>query len=152
MLQPRRCIRSTSLIPPLPACHLHYTTRIAKWDIALAETRALGYTEISEYLHYQKYRKEKPVDETVRVRQRGTLTLPASLREKYGIEPGDTFRLVDLDGVFVLTPMVPMVPELAREIERARLEAGLDTRELLAGLREQREQYFRERYGDAETS
>jgi len=92
------------------------------------------------------------VDETVRVRQRGTLTLPASLREKYGIEPGDTFRLVDLDGVFVLTPIVPMMPELAREIERARLEAGLDTRELLAGLRDQREQYFRERYGDAETS
>lgn len=92
------------------------------------------------------------MDETVRVRQRGTLTLPASLREKYGIEPGDMFRLVDLDGVFVLTPVVPMVPELAREIERARLEAGLDTRELLAGLREQREQYFRERYGDTETS
>jgi bifunctional DNA-binding transcriptional regulator/antitoxin component of YhaV-PrlF toxin-antitoxin module len=90
------------------------------------------------------------VDETIRVRQRGTLTLPAALREKYGIETGDTFRLVDLDGVFVLTPMVPLVPELAREIERARLEAGLSTDELIAGLREQREQYYQERYGGAE--
>ena len=35
--------------------------------------------------------------ETVRVRQRGTLTLPAKLREKYRIEEGDTFRLVDID-------------------------------------------------------
>ena len=81
------------------------------------------------------------MEATVQVRQRGTLTLPAELREKYGIQPGDTFRLVDLDGIFVLTPMVPMVPELAREIERARVEAGLNTEELLANLREQRERY-----------
>ncbi len=86
------------------------------------------------------------MEATIQVRQRGTLTLPAELREKYGIRPGDTFRLVDLDGVFVLTPMVPMVPELAREIERARLEAGLGVEELLSNLREQRERYYRENY------
>ena len=91
------------------------------------------------------------METTVQVRQRGTLTLPAELREKYGIKPGDTFRLVDLDGIFVLTPMVPMVPELAREIERLRQEAGLSVEELLTGLREQRERYHLERYGDAET-
>jgi len=87
---------------------------------------------------------------TIQVRQRGTLTLPAELREKYGIHPGDTFRLVDLDGIFVLTPMVPMVPELAREIERARLEAGLGIGELLNTLREQRERYYRENYAAAQ--
>jgi AbrB family looped-hinge helix DNA binding protein len=86
------------------------------------------------------------VEATIQVRQRGTLTLPAELREKYGIEPGDTFRLVDLDGIFVLTPMVAMVPELAREIERARLEAGVSVEDLLRGLREQRERYNREQY------
>jgi len=86
------------------------------------------------------------MESTVQVRQRGTLTLPAELREKYGIEPGDTFRLVDLDGIFVLTPMVTMVPELAREIERARVEAGLSIEELLANLREQRERYYQETY------
>ena len=84
------------------------------------------------------------MESTVQVRQRGTLTLPAELREKYGIEPGDTFRLVDLDGIFVLTPMMAMVPELAREIERARVEAGLSIEELLANLREQRERYYTE--------
>jgi AbrB family looped-hinge helix DNA binding protein len=87
------------------------------------------------------------MESTIQVRQRGTLTLPAELREKYGIEPGDTFRLVDLDGIFVLTPMVTMVPELAREIERARVEAGLSIEELLANLREQREHYYTEHYG-----
>ena len=81
------------------------------------------------------------MDATVQVRQRGALTLPAELRDRYDIQPGDTFRLVDLDGIFVLTPMVTMVPELAHEIERLRLEAGLSTEELLVSLREQREQY-----------
>lgn len=89
------------------------------------------------------------MDATVQVRQRGTLTLPAELRERYGIEAGDTFRIIDLDGVFVLTPMVPMVPELAREIERVRLEAQLDTADLLRALREERLRYVAETYGDA---
>lgn len=83
---------------------------------------------------------------TIRVRKRGVVTLPAELREKYGIEEGDTFRVLDLDGLFVLTPMVPMVPELAREIENMRLEAGISIAELLEGLREQRESYYREHY------
>jgi looped-hinge helix DNA binding domain, AbrB family len=87
------------------------------------------------------------MDTTVQVRQRGSLTLPASLRERYNIKPGDTFRVLDLDGILVLTPMVPMVPELAREIERARTEAGLSVKEMLDSLREQRERYAKEKYG-----
>ena len=86
------------------------------------------------------------MDATVQVRKRGVLTLPAGLREKYGVREGDTFRLIDLDGIWVLTPMVPMVPELAREIERARLEAGLSVEELVKNLREQRERYYQEKY------
>lgn len=91
------------------------------------------------------------MDTTVQVRQRGNLTLPVEIRERYGIEPGDTFRLLDLDGIFVLTPMVPMVPELAREIERARVEAGLETADLLLALREERRRYVTETYGDLTT-
>lgn len=88
----------------------------------------------------------------IQVRKRGVVTLPADLREKYGIEEGDTFRVVDLDGILVLTPMVPMVPELAREIERIRLEAGLSTEELLRGLREQRERYVQDTYEPGQPS
>jgi len=93
--------------------------------------------------------EELVMDATIQVRQRGNVTLPAELRERYGIEPGDTFRIVDLDGIFVLTPMTPMVPELAREIERARLEVGLDTVDLLRALREERMRYVAETYGSA---
>jgi bifunctional DNA-binding transcriptional regulator/antitoxin component of YhaV-PrlF toxin-antitoxin module len=45
-------------------------------------------------------------DAAIQVRKRGVFTLPAELREKYDIQEGDTFRLVDLDGVFVLTRML----------------------------------------------
>lgn len=86
---------------------------------------------------------------TVQVRQRGTLTLPAELRQKYGIQTGDTFRVIDLDGIFVLTPMTLTVSELAREIEKARLEAGLDTADLLRALQEERARYVKETYGDS---
>ncbi len=83
---------------------------------------------------------------TLQVRKRGVVTLPADLRERYGIREGDTFRLLELDGLFVLTPMAPMVPELAREIERLRLEAGLSVEEFLQDLREQRARYTAEKY------
>ena len=85
---------------------------------------------------------------TIQVRQRGTLTLPAEFRAKYNIKPGDTFQVVDLDGILILTPMTPMLPELAREIERARLEAGLTVEEMLTGLREERARYTAEKYGN----
>ena len=108
------------------------------------------YTDYADILKSQRSRGNKPIMEaTIQVRQRGTLTLPAELRDKYKIQPGDTFRLVDLDGILVLTPMVPMVPELAREIERARIEAGVSLEELLSGLREQRERYYAENYGES---
>jgi len=87
------------------------------------------------------------MDATIQVRQRGTLTLPAELREKYDISAGDIYRVIDLDGVFVLTPLAPMAPELAREIERLREAASLSMDELLASLREQRERYVAEQYG-----
>ena len=83
---------------------------------------------------------------TVQIRQRGTLTIPTDLRRKYDLKQGDTFRLIDLDGIFVLAPMTPIVPELAREIEKIRLEQGWTTDELLAALREERAQYHSEEY------
>ena len=48
--------------------------------------------------------------------------------------------------MFVLTPVVLMVPELTCEIEQARLEAGLSIEDLLQGLHEQRQHYSQEKY------
>jgi bifunctional DNA-binding transcriptional regulator/antitoxin component of YhaV-PrlF toxin-antitoxin module len=108
--------------------------------------RKIGKSESTDNLESEACNMETT---TVQVRQRGSLTLPVSMREKYGIKTGDSFQLVDLDGIFILTPMTPMVPELAREIDKIRQEAGLSMEELLQGLREQRSQYQTENDADA---
>ena len=85
------------------------------------------------------------MSDTVQIRERGVLTLPSGIRKRHGIKTGDTYQMLDFDGIFVLTPLNPMVPELAYEIERMRTEAGVSTEELLEGLREQRARYVAER-------
>ncbi len=61
----------------------------------------------------------------------GTLILPAEVRDRHDIQSEDSYRLVDLDAVLMLKPLAPLVPELAREIERTRIEAGLSLDEML---------------------
>ncbi len=76
---------------------------------------------------------------TVQIRQRGVLTLPRKVREKYRLEEGDPLTLVDLDGVLLLSPGVAVVPKLTAEIERLRREAKVSMSDLLAGLPRQRQ-------------
>jgi hypothetical protein len=45
-------------------------------------------------------------------------------------------------------PITPGVAELAHKIEKARLEAGVTTEELMEGLRDQRQRYYQEKYGE----
>jgi AbrB family looped-hinge helix DNA binding protein len=48
--------------------------------------------------------------------QRGVITIPKSLRESYGLQPGDTFTLIDLGGVFVLSPRRSEIDAIADRI------------------------------------
>jgi len=86
--------------------------------------------------------------DVIQLRKRGVFTLPKSLRDKYELEEGDALQLVDVDGVFVLTPMAPMVPKLAREIQRLRERDGVSTDELLQHLRDTRTRLTQEQYGE----
>ena len=69
------------------------------------------------------------------------MTLPAPLRERHGLHEGDPLTLIDLDGVFVLSPKVGAVGKLAREIEHLRRESGLSLDELIETVREERARY-----------
>lgn len=84
---------------------------------------------------------------TLTLRNRGTITLPAELRKKYRLEEGEPLTLLDLGGVFVLSPKVPLVPKLVGELERIREGVGLSPEDLLEGLDEQRRRLYQERYG-----
>lgn len=50
--------------------------------------------------------------ETVIVSQRGQITLPASLRKKFGLQGGGPLIIEDRDGEIVLKPAVVMEVEL----------------------------------------
>jgi bifunctional DNA-binding transcriptional regulator/antitoxin component of YhaV-PrlF toxin-antitoxin module len=78
---------------------------------------------------------------TLTLGQRGVLTLPKSLREQYGLDTGDSFTLLDLGGVFVLSPRSTQIDELSTRITKSLLEKGEDLEGMLRILREQRERY-----------
>lgn len=79
----------------------------------------------------------------VKLGQRGVLTLPVELRQEYDLKPGDRFTLLDLDGVFVLSPQVSRVDELADRVSQELIEAGETLESMLKTLREERENYDR---------
>jgi len=78
---------------------------------------------------------------TLRMAQRGILTLPKALRESYNLQPGDTFTLLDLGGVFVLSPRRSEIDSLAERITVALAERGETLETTLRVLREERERY-----------
>jgi bifunctional DNA-binding transcriptional regulator/antitoxin component of YhaV-PrlF toxin-antitoxin module len=88
-------------------------------------------------------------EDRVQIGKRGTVTLPVQLRKRYGLDPGDLLTVLDLGGVFVLSPEVSVVSKIAREIEQLREEAGISLEELLEGLDEQRWRLYQERYGSS---
>ncbi len=76
---------------------------------------------------------------TVRMAQRGVVTIPQSLRESYRLRPGDTFTLLDLGGVFVLSPRRSEVDILAERVAAQWAEDGQTLETMLQALREERD-------------
>jgi AbrB family looped-hinge helix DNA binding protein len=81
---------------------------------------------------------------TVLIAQRGLVTLPKSIRERYNLRPGDRFTLLDLGGVFVLSPQSSEIDALADRITQALTERGETLESMLRVLREERERYDKE--------
>ncbi len=77
----------------------------------------------------------------VQLAQRGVLTLPKSLRENYNLQPGDSFTLLDLGGVFVLSPLHSEIDALAERLTYSLTERGETLETVLQALREEREGY-----------
>ncbi len=79
------------------------------------------------------------VSVTLQMSQRGVITIPKSLRESYGMQPGDTFTLLDLGGVFVLNPRRSEIDAVADKIAVQWAEDGESLETMLKALREERE-------------
>jgi bifunctional DNA-binding transcriptional regulator/antitoxin component of YhaV-PrlF toxin-antitoxin module len=78
---------------------------------------------------------------TLQMGQRGVMTFPKSWRETYRFRPGDQFTLLDIGGVFVLTPVRSQIDSLANQITQSLVEKGETLEEMLIALREERERY-----------
>ena len=78
---------------------------------------------------------------TVRMAQRGVVTLPKALREGYNLRPGDNLTLLDVGGVFVLSPRRSEIDSLADRLTQALTEQGETLETMLQALREERERY-----------
>ena len=77
----------------------------------------------------------------VQLAQRGIVVLPKRLREAYGLKPGDLLTLLDLGGVFVLSPRPSEVDKLAGRIAEALQGQGESLESMLRLVREERERY-----------
>lgn len=78
---------------------------------------------------------------TIQMAQRGVVTLPKALRDKYDLRAGDIFTLLDLGGAFVLSPRKTEVDALADQISNSLFKSGETLESVLFHLREEREKY-----------
>jgi bifunctional DNA-binding transcriptional regulator/antitoxin component of YhaV-PrlF toxin-antitoxin module len=83
----------------------------------------------------------------VKVRSRGQLTLPASVRKDLRLDDETTMTLVKVGDVILLSPRPLKVDAVAKKAQREMKKAGLSLKDLLADLDRQRDRYARERYG-----
>jgi AbrB family looped-hinge helix DNA binding protein len=85
----------------------------------------------------------------VRLRKRGQITIPQTVRDSLGVSEGDILTLIQMGEAVILTPRQPRVPRLADKIADLMEDEGVSLAELLQGLKEEREEIWRERSEDA---
>lgn len=78
---------------------------------------------------------------SIKVAKRGLVSLPKMLREAYRIRDGDQMTLLDLGGVFVLSPRRSEMDRVADQIGMALAEKGESLESMLQALREARQRY-----------
>ena len=77
---------------------------------------------------------------TLQMAQRGVITIPKTLRDSYGLQPGDAFTLIDLGGVFILNPKRSQIDVIADKIAKQWEKDGQTLESMLLALREERDE------------
>jgi bifunctional DNA-binding transcriptional regulator/antitoxin component of YhaV-PrlF toxin-antitoxin module len=89
-------------------------------------------------------------EQTIRLREKGVLILPADLRGKYGLRAGDVVSLIELgEGAFVLSPIASKLAAAGDIVSELLQEQGISLDDMLLVLQEEREQHYREQYVDS---
>lgn len=83
---------------------------------------------------------------SVRLRERGQITLPQPVRDSLAVDTGDTLNLVQIDDILLLSPRQALIPKLSQEFTALMQEEGVSLADLLQGLEEERKLIWQERY------
>lgn len=75
----------------------------------------------------------------VEIAQRGQLTIPKALRDQYNLKDGQKMTVVDIGGVFLVSPRQIRVDAHADALRDGLLAAGVTLEDMLAELRRRRE-------------
>jgi AbrB family looped-hinge helix DNA binding protein len=86
---------------------------------------------------------------TVRIRDRGQITIPQAVRENLAARSGDMLTLVQIGDAYVLTRKELQIPKLADKIAAEMERSGITLADLLEGLEEERQAIWEERQQNA---
>lgn len=75
----------------------------------------------------------------VELAQRGQLTIPKSLRDQYGLGEGSQLTILDIGGVFLVSPRRVSVDASADVLRDGLAASGATLEGMLADLRQRRE-------------
>jgi AbrB family looped-hinge helix DNA binding protein len=81
------------------------------------------------------------------IKSRGQLTIPKKIREASHLEEGQVVSIIPVGDSVIITPKRLELDEARRQIRRIMKASGLSEKELLKGLKEEREALYRETYG-----
>ena len=87
---------------------------------------------------------------TIRLRDRGQITIPRAVREKWAAETDDpdTLNLVQIGDAVILSPKKLLLPNLSQKFSKLMDEEGVSLADLLEGLSAEREAIYQETYGN----
>ncbi|HTR45154.1 MAG TPA: AbrB/MazE/SpoVT family DNA-binding domain-containing protein [Thermodesulfovibrionales bacterium] len=81
------------------------------------------------------------------IKSRGQLTIPKKIRESSHLEEGQVVTIIPVGDSVIITPKRLEIDEARRQVRKIMKASGLSEKELLEGLKEEREALYREAYG-----
>ena len=84
---------------------------------------------------------------TAEIKARGQLTIPKKIREMSHMEEGSVVSIVPVGDSLVITPKRIELDEARRQLRKLLKASGHTIGELVEGLKEERDELFKETYG-----
>jgi len=84
---------------------------------------------------------------TAEIKARGQLTIPKKIREMSHMEEGSLVSIVPVGNSLVITPKRIELDEARRQLRKLLKASGHTIGELVEGLKEERDELFKETYG-----